>query len=105
MATLNQASDSTISGKAMELLDCFVAGLDDAILEYAKLIARRRQGNAEIVDIEAEDIVEAADLLFGSLRDSLGKDPSKAQGLKLFEDMYQCLKTRCETQAVQGRLR
>jgi len=103
MATANQASESTISGKAMDLLDCFVSGLDDVILEVAETIAKERQGDVVPIRIESQDVVQAADAFFGQIKDRLGADPSKAQILKTIEGMHQCLRNRCEAQAQQER--
>jgi len=99
MATANQASEITISGKAMDLLECFVSGLDEKILELAEIYAKRRHRGAGPVEIEAKDVEQAAEMFFGVITEKLGSDPEKAEALNIMKGMLQCLKDKCRIPA------
>jgi hypothetical protein len=69
MATLDENS-SLLSSEAFDVLDCFVAGLDDVVYKIAERVARKRSGagDDEPVTIVVDDIREAAKRLFVALR-------------------------------------
>jgi hypothetical protein len=97
MATVDQ---SRISGEGLELLDCFVSGLDDMIYELAEEIAKKRDpSSSEVVQIEAEDVRNAAELVYGHLRSLVktGKLPETIESV--IGSMERCCCGRGRTHA------
>ena len=75
---MSSTPQSSMSGEAMDVMDCFVAGLDDVVYELAEQIARKRAPSAESVLIEVDDVQEAARLVLQGLRDNAVK-PARRQ--------------------------
>lgn len=67
MATADRAS---ISGDALDILDCFVSGLDDVILEVAETVARGEGAQGQPVQVEVQHVEKAADIVIDALLNS-----------------------------------
>jgi hypothetical protein len=78
MATVDDVenkSETNISSEALDLLGCFVGGLDEIVFAIAAARARERHGNKgdSPVQVEVEDIAKAGEeviqVIRGAIRD------------------------------------
>jgi hypothetical protein len=81
-----------ISSKALELLQCFMAGLDDVIIRIALEKARARAATPQDVRIDADDIVQAADAVLERIQ---SQENLPAELRADINEMDGCLKAKC----------
>lgn len=86
MATANHGQEATISSDALELLDCFGEGLDEFVYKMAEHSAILRSGKASPVEITADDMVSAGEVLARILQNS--DVPSEVK--PAIDSMLQC---------------
>ena len=99
MATANNPTDnlanSEMTGKAYELLDCFVSGLDQVVYEIAESLAKDagQLNDAGVVEIQHKDVKAAAELVFKAIKENadIPKD-----ALDDINEMHQCVQEKCE---------
>jgi len=87
-----EASDYRISSKALALLQCFMSGLDDVIIRIALEKARERAAAPSDVRIDAEDIVQAADIVLDRIRSQENLSPVLQSDIN---EMDGCLRAKC----------
>jgi hypothetical protein len=89
-----QRGDWKISSKAIDLLQCFMSGLDDVIVRIALGIAdeKRRSGHRVELRIEADDIEQAANAVLEQIRSTDLPQPVKTE----IDEMDECLKAKCK---------
>lgn len=99
MTTANESQKSVMTSEAYDLLDCFVAGLDDVIYEIAEGIAREkgRVSSDGTVEIQKDDIRDAAELALNAIRDQAGKAIPKGAAEQI-ERMHGCVLEKCRVQ-------
>jgi hypothetical protein len=82
-----------ISNEAVELLRCFMSGLDDIIITIAHEIAHQRQGTGtDMVRIDSDDIEKAANYVLDQIRQQ-GNLPAPVR--TDVDQMETCLKAKC----------
>ncbi len=104
MTKINEIGKNTtkseMTGRAYDLLDCFVSGLDKVVYEIAESIAREagQLTEAGVVEIRYEDVRSAADLVFKAIKEnaSIPKD-----ALADIEQMHACVQEKCELTAAE----
>ena len=97
MPTLMQPnSQSSISGEAMDVMNCFTSGLDDVVYELAEKIAQRRSPSNAAIQIDVEDVKEAARLLFQGLRDASEHGQVASSFEPALNAMRESFQNRCE---------
>lgn len=94
--TEDRGADFRLAAKAVDLLQCFLSGLDDIVLRIAKDMAVARHKKSAAVTplrIEVEDVEEASRYVFAKIleQDSLSAD-LKAE----LEEMQECLTQKCK---------
>ncbi|MEK6236199.1 MAG: hypothetical protein N2C14_15950 [Planctomycetales bacterium] len=85
-----------MSREAMDLLDCFMTGLDSVVFEIATTIAREKGqvNNDGTVEIMKGDVKEAAESVFAAIREQAGKTiPLLA--VEDIESMRECVLEKC----------
>ena len=82
-----------ISSKAVDLLRCFMTGLDDVIIRLALEIAQQKQGTGDRTEvrIDADDIEQAAN----SVLDQIRAQNLPAHVKSDIDGMDECLKEKC----------
>lgn len=84
-----------LSSDAFDVLQCFMAGLDDVIVQIAVTNARKR-GKVDSkgeVSLDTTDIKEAAEFVLSQIRNM----PSIPQEVKdELEAMTECVRSKCE---------
>ncbi len=95
-ALMPSSSQSSISGEAMDVMDCFVAGLDDVVYELAEQIARKRDPAVESILIEVPDVQEAARLVFQGLREASERGQLARSFEPVLNEMQESFQSRCE---------
>ncbi len=87
MATTNSGrAESTISSDALGLLGCFSGVFEDVIYRMAEHAAIARAASGQTIEISADDVEDAANLLAQILRDS--KIPEDVK--PAIDSMLQC---------------
>ena len=87
---------SSMSGEALNVLDHFVAGLYDVVYEIAEQISRKRNPAAKTVQIEVEDIQQAAQLMFQGVHDAMTHGQLPADFEPVLQGMQECFQVKCE---------
>lgn len=92
--SLIQGQPWKISGKAFDLLECFMSGIDDVIVRIAFQYAKERQDTNTLgeIRIEAKDIQKAAFVVLEQLR--LQDLPENVKSD--LNGMGACLREKCE---------
>lgn len=95
MSTIERPTTSEMSGKAYDLLDCFVSGLDRVVYEIAESLARAagQVNPAGVVEIRQEDVRAAAEMVFAAIRE---KKDIPRDALDDIEEMHQCMQAKCK---------
>lgn len=101
MATANSVNDNvTVSGEAVKLLSCFAAELDTATLEIAREVAKSRLGLAEndetSIEIEAEDVKQAASLVLSYLKQQIAEGKLPPHVKEAVDGIERCFQEKCE---------
>lgn len=101
MSTANNSKNSEMTTDAYDLLECFVSGLDKIIYEIAEDIAERKgQVLPEgAIEIRADDIRMAADVVFKAIREQTGKSIPKDLAVQI-EEMHECVLEKCRIRDV-----
>lgn len=97
MSVVEERSASKISAEAFDLLDCFVAGLDDVVYQMAEHIARHRLGKmnpAEAVEINADDVTAAGEQLIQLLREQLKQNMASSEWAPILDQVENCFRSR-----------
>lgn len=94
MATVNSPkTEARLTRQAIDLMNCLAHGVEDVVYEKAKgLAAERTTGDS--LQIDADDVREAAALIIEGLSKQLPENHPLAHGLK---GMLQCVQTKCDT--------
>jgi len=87
-----EVGDYRISSKALELLQCFMSGLDDVVIRMALEKAREKAISPTDVRIDAEDIVQAADAVLDRIR---SQEHLPAELQSDINKMDGCLRQKC----------
>jgi hypothetical protein len=99
MATADRGTESRISSEALDLLNCYVSGLDKIVYEIAEEFAKQRMGDAvaagKPIRIDASDVKQAADLLISSIRKMAEGGNVPQEIVPAIEGMHQCLQEKC----------
>lgn len=103
MATIDRATDSTISSDALRMLDCFVSGLDSVVYEIAEEIARLRLEacvpaggkGSRPTEIESEDVKKAVEFFAQCIKKLASENRIPADAVAHVEQMVEC----CRRQA------
>ena len=84
-----------LSAKAVDLLQCFMSGLDDIVLRIARGIAEERQKatNAKELRVEAEDVAAASRHVFAQILSQSDLSDSVRSDLVA---MQECLTAKCQ---------
>ncbi|MFC1757217.1 hypothetical protein ACFL2H_00410 [Planctomycetota bacterium] len=103
MSTANDSKQSSITGEAYDLLDCFVSGLDDLVYEIAEAEAKGNDRVVEgVVEINRDDVKAAAELVFNAIRSQAG--PAIPEALEqMLAGMEDCFHAKCERSGSGGR--
>ena len=95
MSTIKRDSDVSnldwiISNKAVDMLQCFMSGIDDVVIRIA-LEEKKKKVRGSVVRIESEDIEYAAKLVMSHIRSQ-----NIQQGISVSEidTMEECLKAK-----------
>lgn len=96
--TKERKPQSSLSSEAFEMLDCFVAGLDDVVFSLAEQIARERHpgiAHDAPVAVEVEDVKQAARTVIQGVRNAIkgGKLPASFESV--VQEMQDCFEERC----------
>lgn len=97
MATVeNDKRQSSMSEEAYELFSCFHSGVDDVVYEIAADVARERLGVAagEPVDIEKEDVRQAACKLLDAVKHLVASGKATAELEALVGGMGSCFNNK-----------
>ncbi len=98
MPTTHESKNSSMTSRAYDLLDCFVAGLDDVIYEIAEAIAKSKGHVIEgVVEINDEDVKEAAESVFKAIREQAGKSIPAVEASQI-DEMHECVLEKCRIQ-------
>jgi histone H3/H4 len=99
MATADQGTQSRISSDALDLLNCYISGLDKVVYEMAEALAKQRMGETlatgKPIRIDANDVKQAADLLMNAIRHMAQSDGAHQELVPAIEGMHQCLQAKC----------
>lgn len=97
MATANLPTDSEMTSEAYDLLDCFVSGLDAVVYEIAEAIAKAngQVTDAGTVEINQDDVKQAAKSVFEAIQEQAGKSIPAAAARQI-EEMHECVLMKCE---------
>ena len=101
-AAPNDSGTSVISSEAYDLLDCFVFGIDDLVYEIAAMIAARKNQKTQdgTIEIELNDVKEAAELVFESIRSHVA-DKISLEAADRIEEMHSCILKKCRVKRRQ----
>ena len=88
------ATESRISAKAFDLLDCFVSGLDDVIYKTAENLARMRSPQGAPTQIEVQDIESAARQVIAAIRQRISTGEIPNELAPVIDRMEKCLKLK-----------
>ena len=101
MSTANESRNSAMTSEAYDLLDCFVSGLDDLIYEFAEAVAIENKHITEsgTVEIDRNDVRQAADYVFQAIREQAGKSVSKSMA-KQVDEMHECVLLKCKAHSM-----
>jgi|APCry1669189034_1035192.scaffolds.fasta_scaffold210915_2 hypothetical protein len=94
--TDDRVAEVRLAAKAVDLLQCFLSGLDDIVLKIAKDRAKARrqsQGNQSPLRIEVEDVEAASRQLFEKILSQEGLSTDLRTEL---EEMQKCLTQKCQ---------
>ena len=89
-------TQSSMSGDALDVMECFVAGLDDVVYEIAERMSRKRNPTANAVQIEVEDITQAARLMFQGVHDAITRGQLPSDFEPVLQEMQECFQAKCE---------
>jgi|LakMenEpi03Aug12_release.lakeMendotaPanAssembly.Ray.scaffolds.fasta_scaffold3894431_1 hypothetical protein len=96
MATAQSTSspqEVLISHDAMRMLGCFQDGLDEVVQQLAEDRCRERQGpdSHGAIEITPQDVREAADVLFGMLRQLIDSGKASSALTRAIDNMNDCV--------------
>ena len=91
-------TQSSMSSDALDVMDGFVAELDDVVYEIAERIARQRNPSAKAVQIEVEDIQQAARLMFQGVHDAMTRGQLSSDFEPILRGMQKCFQAKCESE-------
>lgn len=95
MSTANESRNSSMTSEAYDLLDCFVAGLDEVIYEIAESRAMAKgQEKDGVVEITKDDVREAAEIVFDAIQKHAGTAIPQERADEI-EKMHQCVLKKC----------
>jgi len=105
MSTLDRSPERNpevrISGDAVDLLQCFMSGIDDVVMRIALSLAERRLegegkscSSGQELRVEGRDVKEAAFSFFEHILSREDLPPDVKQDIR---EMEQCLKAKCHT--------
>ena len=86
-------ADYRISSKALELLQCFMSGLDDVVIRIALQRAREKADSSVDIRIDADDIVQAANAVLDRIRSQENLPPELRSDIN---EMDGCLRQKCQ---------
>jgi hypothetical protein len=92
----DECTDFMLSGKAVDLLQCIMAGLDDIVLRIARGIAEERQracASTKPLRVEASDVEQASKYVFAQI---LSQQDLPAPVKADLEVMQECLTEKCK---------
>lgn len=94
----SRSRNSSMTGEAYDLLDCFVSGIDDLVYEIAESMAAGRGSVSDdgVVEISQSDVKRAADAVFTAIREQAGKSIPEDVA-KQVESMHKCVLSKCQT--------
>jgi hypothetical protein len=101
MSTVDRTTASEMSGKAYDLLDCFVSGLDKVVYEIAESLAKAagQVNQAGVVEIQQKDVRAAAEMVFAAIRENKN---IPRDALDDIEQMHQCMQAKCEVKSPEA---
>jgi hypothetical protein len=97
MTPVQEKSTSKISAEAFDLLDCFVAGLDDVVYDVAEHTARHRLGKSDPndpIEITGDDVAIAGETVIRLLREQVSQKVLSDSLGPILDQVERCFTSR-----------
>lgn len=89
-------TQSSMSRDALDVMDSFASELDEVIYEIAERIAQKRNPSAKNVQIEVEDVQEAARLMSEGVHDAVLRGQFSSDVEPILQGMQESFQAKCE---------
>ncbi len=89
-------TQSSMSRDALDVMNCFASELDEVIYEIAERIAQKRNPSVKTVQIEVEDVREAARLMSEGVHDAVLRGQFSSDVELILQGMQKSFQTTCD---------